>query len=164
MRWQTVRQFLWGETPSSKLERRLLLKLDWFILSYCCLMYFTNYLDRANVNNAYVSGMKQELNMQGNDFNKINTVFTCGYIVGMIPNNLMLQVVPPRLWFPSMQIVWGVLTFCSSSVHNVQQVRPSITLFPCQPFPQIAVRYQIHPRRIRSIDIRRHALYSWIMV
>lgn len=38
MRWQTVRQFLWGEIPSSKLERRLLLKLDWFILSYCCLM------------------------------------------------------------------------------------------------------------------------------
>ncbi|OJA20893.1 hypothetical protein AZE42_00909 [Rhizopogon vesiculosus] len=34
----------------------------------------------------------------------------------------MLQVVPPRLWFPLMQIVWGVLTFCSSSVHNVQQL------------------------------------------
>lgn len=66
--------------------------------------------------------MKQELDMQGNDFNKINTIFTCGYIVGMIPNNLMLQVVPPRLWFPSMQIVWGVLTFCSSTVHNVQQL------------------------------------------
>ncbi|KAG2058824.1 MFS general substrate transporter [Suillus hirtellus] len=122
MRWQTIRQFLWGEVPSSKLEQKLLLKLDWFILSYCCLMYFTNYLDRANVNNAYVSGMKQELNMQGNDFNQINTIFTCGYIVGMIPNNLMLQVVPPRLWFPSMQIVWGVLTFCSSTVHNVQQL------------------------------------------
>jgi hypothetical protein len=26
-------------------------------------------------------------------------------------DNLMLQVVPPRLWFPLMQIVWGVLTF-----------------------------------------------------
>ena len=26
-------------------------------------------LDRSNVNNAYVSGMKEELNMQGTDFN-----------------------------------------------------------------------------------------------
>jgi ACS family pantothenate transporter-like MFS transporter len=68
-------------------------------------------LDRSNVTNAYVSGMKEELNMQGNDYNvrfvslsratqspllkigyfvllmqKINTVFTCGYIVGMIPS------------------------------------------------------------------------------
>ncbi|KIJ05816.1 hypothetical protein PAXINDRAFT_103622 [Paxillus involutus ATCC 200175] len=119
---QNIGQFIWGEIPSSKVERRLLLKIDWFILSYCCLMYFTNYLDRANVNNAYVSGMKQELNMQGNDFNKINTIFTCGYIVGMIPNNLMLQVAPARIWFPLMQIVWGVLTFCSSAVQNVQQL------------------------------------------
>ena len=26
-------------------------------------------------------------------------------------DNLMLQVVQPRIWFPAMQIVWGVLTF-----------------------------------------------------
>ncbi|KAK7470804.1 hypothetical protein VKT23_002222 [Stygiomarasmius scandens] len=66
--------------------------------------------------------MKEELNMGGTDFNKINTIFTCGYIVGMIPNNLMLQVTPPRLWLPLMQVVWGVLTFCTSAVHNVQQI------------------------------------------
>ncbi|KIK48706.1 hypothetical protein CY34DRAFT_580095 [Suillus luteus UH-Slu-Lm8-n1] len=70
--------------------------------------------------------MRQELNMQGNDFNKINTIFTCGYIVGMIPNNLMLQVVPPRLWFPSMQIVWGVLTFWFVSI--VQNAATSTAL------------------------------------
>ncbi|TFK76048.1 MFS general substrate transporter [Pluteus cervinus] len=60
--------------------------------------------------------------MEGNDFNKVNTIFTCGYIVGMIPNNLMLQVVSPRIWFPCMQICWGVLTFGSSAVRNVQQL------------------------------------------
>ncbi|RPD80705.1 MFS general substrate transporter [Lentinus tigrinus ALCF2SS1-7] len=117
-----IRHFVWGEIPESKTERRLLLKIDWFILSYCCLMYFSNYLDRSNVSNAYVSGMKEELNMHGTDFNQINTIFTCGYIVGMIPNNLMLQVVRPRIWFPAMQIVWGVLTFCTSAAKTVQQI------------------------------------------
>lgn len=33
-----ARYFVWGEPPKSKMERNLLLKLDWFILSYCCLM------------------------------------------------------------------------------------------------------------------------------
>ncbi|KAL5488275.1 hypothetical protein ACEPAI_6383 [Sanghuangporus weigelae] len=117
-----VRHFVWGEVPASKEERNLLLKIDWFILSYCCLMYFTNYLDRSNVANAYVSGMKEELNMQGTDYNKINTFFTCGYIIGMIPNNLMIQIVPPRIWFPLMQIIWGVFTFCTSAVTTVQQI------------------------------------------
>ncbi|KAJ8698081.1 hypothetical protein PTI98_004832 [Pleurotus ostreatus] len=66
--------------------------------------------------------MKEELSMQGTEFNKINTIFTCGYIVGMIPNNLILQVVSPRIWLPTMQIVWGVLTFCTSAVGNVEQI------------------------------------------
>uniref|UniRef100_A0A8H8CL24 MFS general substrate transporter n=1 Tax=Psilocybe cubensis TaxID=181762 RepID=A0A8H8CL24_PSICU len=79
-------------------------------------------LDRSNISNAYVSGMREELKMFGTEFNKINTIFTCGYIVGMIPNNLMLQVVSPRIWFPSMQIIWGVLTFCTSVVKNVEQI------------------------------------------
>ncbi|KAF8450366.1 MFS general substrate transporter [Boletus edulis BED1] len=117
-----IKRLLWGDVPASKQEQKLIFKIDCFILSYCCLMYFTNYLDRSNVNNAYISGMKQELHLQGNDFNLINTMFTCGYIIGMIPNNLMLQLVPPRIWFLLMQIVWGVLTFCSSVVQNVQQL------------------------------------------
>ena len=65
-------------TASSKAERKLLFKLDWFILSFCCLAYFCNYLDRSNINNAYISGMKEELNMSGNMITKIGTVFTCG--------------------------------------------------------------------------------------
>ncbi len=28
-----------------------------------------------------------------------------------LQDNLMLQVVSPRIWFPSMQLVWGILTF-----------------------------------------------------
>lgn len=102
-------------------------------------------LDRSNVNNAYVSGMREELNMQGTDFNvsligimltpllnlatqKINTFFTIGYIIGMIPStysshiwlcqvltkfkdNLAIQFISPRIWFPLMQIIWGILTF-----------------------------------------------------
>ncbi|EJF62835.1 MFS general substrate transporter [Dichomitus squalens LYAD-421 SS1] len=117
-----IRHFVWGEIPESKTERNLLFKIDWFILSYCCLMYFCNYLDRSNLSNAYVSGMKEELHMHGTQFNQINTIFTCGYIVGMIPNNLMLQIVPPRIWFPMMQILWGVLTFCTSAVSSVEQI------------------------------------------
>lgn len=82
-------------------ERKLVQKLDFFILTFCCLMYFLNYLDRSNLNNAYVSGewscwryfggtkkadvrtgMKEDLNFKGNQLNQINTVFTVGYTLG----------------------------------------------------------------------------------
>lgn len=45
-----ARVVIWGEPPATKAESRLLLKMDWFILSYVCLMYWVNYLDRGMIN------------------------------------------------------------------------------------------------------------------
>ena len=74
-------QYLRGDQNAPG-ERKLIQKLDFFILTFCCLMYFLNYLDRSNLNNAYVSGMKEELGFHGNQLNQINTVFTVGYTIG----------------------------------------------------------------------------------
>ncbi|KAH0840073.1 hypothetical protein J3R83DRAFT_1040 [Lanmaoa asiatica] len=35
---RTIKRLLWGDVPASKQERKLLFKIDSFILSYCCLM------------------------------------------------------------------------------------------------------------------------------
>ncbi|BGP12595.1 hypothetical protein JCM10213v2_000512 [Rhodosporidiobolus nylandii] len=92
----------------------LLVKIDWFILSFICLMYFSNYLDRANLANAYVSGLKEDLGLKGNDYNKVQTSFTCGYVVGMLPQNLLLQYYPARVLFPLNAVIWGGLTMAAA--------------------------------------------------
>ncbi|KAL4966652.1 putative MFS pantothenate transporter [Aspergillus stella-maris] len=103
-------------------EAKLLFKIDFFILSFCCITYFFNYLDRSNLSNAYVSGMKEELGFEGNQLNVINTVFTVGYILGQIPSNLALTYLPPRVFFPSMVLLWGCLTMVTAAVHNPQGI------------------------------------------
>ncbi|KAF2455596.1 pantothenate transporter [Lineolata rhizophorae] len=103
-------------------ERKLVQKIDFFILTFCCLMYFTNYLDRANINNAYVSGMKEELNFHGNQLNQINTVFTVGYVIGQVPSNIGLYYIKPRIFLPSMMVIWGGLTMVTAAVHNPQSI------------------------------------------
>ncbi|KUJ12367.1 MFS general substrate transporter [Mollisia scopiformis] len=103
-------------------EGRLVRKLDFFILTFCCLMYFTNYLDRSNLANAYVSGMKEDLGFVGNQYNLINTVFTVGYVVGQIPSNLALYHLKPRIFFPSMMIVWGALTMITASARHPRDI------------------------------------------
>jgi ACS family pantothenate transporter-like MFS transporter len=85
-------------------ERKLVQKLDFFILTFCCLMYFLNYLDRTNLNNAYVSGMREELNFKGNQLNQINTVFTVGYTVAQVPCNIALYYIKPRYFFPACMV------------------------------------------------------------
>ncbi|KAG4032609.1 hypothetical protein MFRU_006g00790 [Monilinia fructicola] len=103
-------------------ERKLVRKLDFFILSFCCLSYFANYLDRSNLANAYVSGMEEELAFVGNQYNLINTVFTVGYIIGQVPSNLALSYIKPRIFFPSMMVLWGCLTMITAAAHHPRDV------------------------------------------
>lgn len=75
-----LRLFFLGEKVTNSAERKLLRKADTFILSYLCLSQFTNFLDRSNLANAYVSGMKEEIGFKGNEYNKTVTIFTIGYM------------------------------------------------------------------------------------
>ncbi|KDN53324.1 MFS general substrate transporter [Tilletiaria anomala UBC 951] len=120
--FRSARNFMWGVPPSDSAERKLLLKIDFFVLTFTCAMYWSNYLSRANLANAYVSGMREDVGFHGTQFNQVNTVFTIGYIVGQLPNNLMLQVVPPRLWLPSMALIWAGLSGCLAAVQTPRQV------------------------------------------
>lgn len=109
---------------TSREEKKLLVKVDWLVLSFCGIMYFVNYLDRANITNAYVSGMKADLKFVGNDLTKINTTFMIGYILGQIPSNLIIQTISPRYWFSFCVLAWGVLTLGCYKVSAVWQFYP----------------------------------------
>ncbi|KAJ7097841.1 MFS general substrate transporter [Mycena belliarum] len=110
---------LWGERPPTHDERKLLFKIDWFVLSFICLQYFSNYLDRAN---CIVSGMKEALNMQGHEFNNVNSMFTVGYTIAQIPQNLLLQLVPARILFPMNTVIWGSLTMVTAAATSVRHL------------------------------------------
>ncbi|KAF4153026.1 hypothetical protein CNMCM8927_006239 [Aspergillus lentulus] len=103
-------------------ESKLRFKIDFFILTFCCITYFFNYLDRSNLSNAYVSGMKEELAFHGNQLNVINTIFTVGYILGQVPSNLALTYFRPRIFFPAMILLWGGLTMITAAVHSPQGI------------------------------------------
>ncbi|KAG9772731.1 Pantothenate transporter liz1 [Exophiala dermatitidis] len=109
-------------SDKSPQEKKLVRKVDFFILSFCCLMYFFNYLDRSNLTQAYVSGMKEDLNFKGNQLTQITTIFTCGYIVGMIPCNLALYYIKPRIFFPSMCCFWAALTMITAASSHPKHI------------------------------------------
>ncbi|KAH7120648.1 major facilitator superfamily domain-containing protein [Dactylonectria macrodidyma] len=120
-RLHKLRLAVWGEAPDSPEERKLLRKIDFFILTYCCVAFFFNYLDRAVLGNAYVSGMKEDINLSGNEYNLLVTCLAVGYIIGQVPHGLVIQKVPPRIWFPLMTLFWALLTMvcaaCNSFSH-----------------------------------------------
>lgn len=81
----TWRSYLWDTLDKSPQERRFLFKLDAVLLTFASLGYFIKYLDQININNAFVSGMKEDLNLYGNQLNYMQTCWTVGYVIGEIP-------------------------------------------------------------------------------
>lgn len=59
--------FNWYPSHYPKEERRFLRKLDAFMLTFTSIAFFLKWLDQSNINSAYVSGMKEELNLNGNE-------------------------------------------------------------------------------------------------
>lgn len=111
------------DDDDNKKQRRILLwKLDLFILSWACFGYFVRILDSSNISNAYVSGLKEDLNVQGNEYNLFSTLWTCGYIIGQIPSQLIITKIRPSIWIPCAEVLWAIFSFAFAAVKNVQQV------------------------------------------
>ncbi|KAI8716116.1 hypothetical protein NCS52_00904500 [Fusarium sp. LHS14.1] len=73
--------FLWFDPNDSPAERRLVQKLDFFILTYAFVGFWVLYIDRGVLANAYVSGMREELELFGNQYIQLNAVYSAGYCI-----------------------------------------------------------------------------------
>lgn len=96
--------------------------IDFFILTYCCLSLLVNFLDRAAFANAYVAGLREDLNLSGRDYNVVLAMFTAGSVIGQIPHAIVIQKIAPRIWLPSMVLVWAGLTMCTAACTTYAQL------------------------------------------
>ncbi|KAH8588605.1 vitamin H transporter [Bisporella sp. PMI_857] len=115
--------FDWYPSHYSVEEKRLLRKQDCIILPMCCLMFFLKWLDSSNINSAYVSGMKEELKLNKNEYSLFGTFYNIGYLLFEIPS--MMIVSRPKLsrWYlPTMEVLWSVLTFAQCRMRGVNDI------------------------------------------
>lgn len=119
---RTWRSYLWDTFDKSPEERKFLFKLDGILLTFASLGYFIKYLDQINVNNAFVSGMKEDLGLYGNQLNYMQTLWTVGYVLGEIPSNLLLTRIRPSIWIPACEVTWATLTILLAKCKNAESI------------------------------------------
>lgn len=119
---RSVQRYVWDDPDKPREEKRFLLKLDFFLLSYSCLAYFCKNLDQANISNAYVSGMKEAIGMKGNELTYLSNVFTAGYVVSQLPAVMLVTKVRPSYLVPTLEVLWSVFTFCSATATNISHL------------------------------------------
>jgi len=97
---RTWRSYLWDTWDKSPEERRLVRKIDCTLVVFGLLGTFSKFIDRANLQTAFVSGMKEELSLYGNELNYANTAYNIGMMVALWPSSLLLVRVNPKYFIP----------------------------------------------------------------
>ncbi|KAK7972297.1 major facilitator superfamily transporter [Apiospora saccharicola] len=126
------RELAWDSLDRSPEERRLISKIDFYILTWAGLAYFSKNLNQNNVANAYVSGMKEELNVVGNEYQTFTTMWTIGYVISQIPSQIICTRVRISVWCPTWELLWVLVTFATAAVHT------SHHLYACRFFVGLA--------------------------
>ncbi|EXF81121.1 major facilitator superfamily transporter [Colletotrichum fioriniae PJ7] len=103
-------------------ERKLVRRLDIFLMTFGCISQVIKYLDQTNISNAYVSGMKEDLNLYGNELNYFTTYFNVAYCIMLIPSQVILTYVRPSYWLSGLEVLWGIITGMIALTKNAQQV------------------------------------------
>lgn len=118
----TWKSYLWDTWDRPPAERRLLHKVDAVVLTFASVGYFLKTLDQTNVYNAFLSGMKEELALDGNELVTSTSLWTVGYVLGQVPATILLTRVSPRWVIPSLEVGWGLATVCAASVQSAGQL------------------------------------------
>ncbi|KAJ5239122.1 Major facilitator superfamily domain general substrate transporter [Penicillium chermesinum] len=103
-------------------EKALVRRLDMFLLTFGCLSQVIKYLDQQNINNAYVSGMQEDLKLYGNELNLFTTYFNVAYCIMLIPSQIILTYVRPSFWLPGLELIWGLLTGLVALATEAKQI------------------------------------------
>ncbi|OAA64319.1 Major facilitator superfamily domain, general substrate transporter [Niveomyces insectorum RCEF 264] len=115
--------FNWYPSEYPSAERKLLFKLDVSILLFVCLCFFVKYLDQTNISNAYVSGLQEDFKLYGNQLNYLNVCYYTAYVVFQVPGLMLMSRPKLARWLlPSLEVLWGIVTFAHSRTTNINQL------------------------------------------
>lgn len=74
----------------------------------------------ANVGNARIQGMADDLNLVGVRFNWVTSIFYIIYIFVEVPSNILLKAIGPKFYLPLLVVGFGLVSLCSAFVQSFE--------------------------------------------
>ncbi|KAL3462161.1 major facilitator superfamily domain-containing protein [Aspergillus heterothallicus] len=108
--------------PGTEFEKRLIRKIDLYMMPTLWIMCVLAYVDRNNIGNARAAGMGDELNLTSSRYAMLITVFFIAYAITEVPSNLMLARVRPSWWLSIMMAAWGLVVVGMSQVQSYEAI------------------------------------------
>ncbi|EMD32285.1 hypothetical protein CERSUDRAFT_99677 [Gelatoporia subvermispora B] len=100
-------------------ERKLLRKIDLRVVPALTMMYFLASLDRVNISNAVLFGLKTDLNLEGNHLNTALVVFFVPYVLFEIPSNALVKRFRPHVLLSFCMFLFGLISVLQGLTQNL---------------------------------------------
>ncbi|KAF8004153.1 hypothetical protein HF325_001601 [Metschnikowia pulcherrima] len=120
---QNHKWYKWFDENDTPAERKLMWKIDILLTLYSLVAYWAKYLDQTNLSNAYVAGLKESLDMKGNDLVDTQVLFSIGNIVFQLPFIYVLNGLPLNYVLPLLDICWSAFTIGTYKVTSLAQLK-----------------------------------------
>ena len=75
---------------------------------------------RANVGNARIQGMGEDLHLVGVRFNWVTSIFYIIYMFVEVPSNIILKLIGPKYYLPMLVVGFGLVSMCTAFVNSFQ--------------------------------------------
>ncbi|KAJ3550419.1 hypothetical protein NM688_g5080 [Phlebia brevispora] len=121
-------------------ERKLLRKLDWWLVPWLSFLYLLSFLDRTSIGNAKLYGLEKDLHINDTQYNIALTVFFFSYAIFEVPSNVFLKRLRPSIWLSLLMFCWGIMMTVQGLVHNyggLLGMRWMLGLFEAGLFPGV---------------------------
>ena len=107
-------------TILSDAERRLVRKLDRYIMPIIFAMFYLNKTDQNAIANARLNGLEADLGLVGVEFNTCVSILYVGYTLLQVPSNLLMSAgkVRPSLWMSCWMMAWAVVSAATGAVQS----------------------------------------------
>lgn len=76
-------------------------------------------MDKTTLSYAAIFGIKDDLNLVGDDYSWLSSSFYFGWLIWAIPSNLLMQRSPPAYYLAFNIFMWGALLMCQAAVKNL---------------------------------------------
>ncbi|KAM5531745.1 hypothetical protein V8D89_014594 [Ganoderma adspersum] len=100
-------------------ERKVMRKIDVRVVPVLCILYLLAFLDRVNISNAAIFGLKTDLHLGGTEFNQALVVFFVPYVLFEIPSNALLKHFKPHVWLSFCMFLFGLITILQGFTQNL---------------------------------------------
>ncbi|PGH16159.1 hypothetical protein AJ79_01926 [Helicocarpus griseus UAMH5409] len=107
------------DTFSPEERKKMMWKIDLRLVPVLALLYLAAHIDRANIGNAKIEGLTEDLNMDGIKYNIAVSVFFIPYILLEVPSNVILKNFKrPSTYLGALVVSWGIVMTCTGVVKN----------------------------------------------